>query len=192
MTLGVGLGEPAYWEYGFFGEEVDPKVRAQKLDEGLDILDGLWSGEPFGYQGEHYKLEEMIFDPPTVQQPRIPIWVGGFWPNKPPMRRAARWDGVCPGCLERRLTPEDWVEILEYIHAHRMGEGIFDAVTFGVTPGDDLAQGAELVAGYAEAGVTWWVEDISPYAHGAEWSAPWEPETVAMLKDRIRQGPPKG
>jgi alkanesulfonate monooxygenase SsuD/methylene tetrahydromethanopterin reductase-like flavin-dependent oxidoreductase (luciferase family) len=46
FVLGVGLGDPAQWEYGFFGEETDARVRAAKLDEGLAILAGLWTGEP--------------------------------------------------------------------------------------------------------------------------------------------------
>ena len=36
------------------------------------------------------------FMPRAIQSPRVPVWVTGFWPNKPPMRRAARWDGVFP------------------------------------------------------------------------------------------------
>ena len=84
LILGVGIGDPVQWDYGFFGEETDARVRAQHLDEGLDIVAGLWSGERFSYQGQHYQLQEMIFLPKPVQ-PRIPIWVGGNWPNKPPL-----------------------------------------------------------------------------------------------------------
>jgi alkanesulfonate monooxygenase SsuD/methylene tetrahydromethanopterin reductase-like flavin-dependent oxidoreductase (luciferase family) len=94
LILGVGLGDPAQWEYGFFGEETDAKIRAEKLDEALSILTGLWTGEPFGFQGKHFHLRPVQFLPRPLQQPRIPIWVGGFWPHKPPMRRAARWDGL--------------------------------------------------------------------------------------------------
>ena len=61
LILSVGLGDPAEWEYGFFGEETDAKIRAQKLDEGLDIITGLWSGDYFRYHGHHYQLEEMRF-----------------------------------------------------------------------------------------------------------------------------------
>src|SRR5689334_8757471 len=96
FTLGVGLGDPSQWDYGFFGEEPDPKIRAEKLDESLDILSGLWSGEAFHYEGKHFTIKEVQFTPRPVQQPRIPVWVGGWWPNKPPMRRAARWDGAIP------------------------------------------------------------------------------------------------
>ena len=109
LTLGVGLGEPADSEYERFGEDGSLKTRAAKLDEGLDVLTGLWSGEPFSYHGEHFRVEGARFLPRPVQQPRIPIWVGGQWPNRPPWRRAARWDGVYPIYWQgevNAMTPE--------------------------------------------------------------------------------------
>ena len=89
VIISVGLGEPAKVEFSMFGEQADPKIRAEKLDESLDILNGLWKGEPFSYKGKHYQISKMTFQPPVIQKPRIPIWVGGFWPNKAPFRRAA-------------------------------------------------------------------------------------------------------
>src|SRR5215218_7024737 len=63
LTLGVGIGDPAQWEFGWFGEEQDARTRAEQVDEGLEILQGLWTGEPFGFQGQHYQLHELIFKP---------------------------------------------------------------------------------------------------------------------------------
>src|SRR5258705_159556 len=96
LTLGAGLGDPVQWDYGFFDEEIDPKVRAAKLDEGLDVLTGLWTGKSFAYEGKQFKFKQVKFVPMPAQLPRIPIWVGGNWPNKPPLRRAARLDGYYP------------------------------------------------------------------------------------------------
>jgi alkanesulfonate monooxygenase SsuD/methylene tetrahydromethanopterin reductase-like flavin-dependent oxidoreductase (luciferase family) len=76
------------------GEESDPRVRAEMLDEGLQVLTGLWTGEPFEFHGVYNHIDETVFMPGPVQVPRIPIWVARFWPNKPPMRRAARFDGM--------------------------------------------------------------------------------------------------
>jgi alkanesulfonate monooxygenase SsuD/methylene tetrahydromethanopterin reductase-like flavin-dependent oxidoreductase (luciferase family) len=42
LILSVGLGDPPDAEFKYFGEETDDKVRAAKLDEGLEILVGLW------------------------------------------------------------------------------------------------------------------------------------------------------
>ena len=103
LILGVGSGALPYeWEY--LGEEVDPRVRGAMLDEGLAVLAGLWTGEPFGYHGQHYRVGgappeddwRAIFSPPPAQRPRIPVCVGGTWPHRAPFRRAARWDGACP------------------------------------------------------------------------------------------------
>ncbi len=192
LILGVGIGDPAQWEFGFFGEETDAKVRARRLDEGLQVLTGLWTGAAFSYNGEHYQLKEMKFVPPPAQHPRIPIWVGGWWPNKPPLRRAARWDGVIPGRLDGTLTPADWREILAYVDRHRASEAAFDAVHSGQTSGTDAAKDTELVASYAEAGVNWWIEDVSPYRFGWRWEDQLTPEATRLTRDRVRQGPPRG
>ena len=194
LILGVGLGDPVQWDYGFFGEEQDAKIRAKKLDEALDILTGLWSGERFRYQGDHYKLEEVIFLPRPVQTPRIPIWVGGFWPNKAPMRRAARWDGVYPISQQWRdstISSEDWREILAFVKQHRTSDAPFDIIQAGATPGDDPAKAAEIVRPYVDAGVTWWIEGIDPWRFGADWEESWFPHDTQRMRERILQGPPK-
>lgn len=190
LIMGVGLGAPEQWEFSFFGEETDAKTRARKLDESLEILQGLFSGEPFGYQGEFYNLEEMVFLPKPVQEPGIPIWVGGTWPNKRPIRRAARFDGYFPDAVITPLSPEDWAVVSKIITEHRDKEGHFDLVQYGVTPGDDPAAGAEMVAPYREAGATWWVEGISPFDYGFDWKDPWTSEIVEKLVLRVHQGPP--
>jgi hypothetical protein len=193
LILGVGIGDPVQWEYGFFGEPTDAKVRAGMLDEGLAVLAGLWRGERFGFAGEHYRLDEMVFRPMPLQRPRIPIWVGGYWPRKPPFRRAARWDGVCPGRADNQpLTPDDWREILGFIGEERTASGPFDAVHGGQSRGDGSAEEREMVAGYAAAGVTWWIEDVSPWRFGLGWEDQWPPEMTRLMRERVRQGPPRG
>ena len=94
LVLPVGLGALDDQGFGNVGEETDARVRAELLDETLAILDGLWSGEPFAFDGDHYRFGPMTFRPTPVQRPRIPIWVVGAWPHARSMRRAARWDGV--------------------------------------------------------------------------------------------------
>jgi alkanesulfonate monooxygenase SsuD/methylene tetrahydromethanopterin reductase-like flavin-dependent oxidoreductase (luciferase family) len=191
LTLGVGIGDPVQWEFGFFGEETDAKVRAEQLDEGLELMTGLWGGEMYSFQGKHYQLQEMRFRPRPVQQPRIPIWVGGYWPRKPPFRRAARWDGVCPGHLENRpITLDEWREILGYIREHRASDAPFDVVHSGGSDPADRAANAELIAELANAGVNWWVEDVSPWRFGLGWEDQWRPESTALMRERVRQGPP--
>src|SRR5947199_1049159 len=73
LILGAGLGDP---QDRHFGEVTDMRQRAQMLDEGLEILAGLMSGQPFSYQGHHYHVQDVTFLPRPVQTPRIPIWIG--------------------------------------------------------------------------------------------------------------------
>jgi alkanesulfonate monooxygenase SsuD/methylene tetrahydromethanopterin reductase-like flavin-dependent oxidoreductase (luciferase family) len=107
MILGVGLGhtgESLTADASFlrFGEERDQRTRAELLDEGLEIIAGLWSGQPFSFEGKHFLIEEVTFQPLPVQRPRIPIWIGGGYPNPRSTRRAARWDGRV--CTRRRTA----------------------------------------------------------------------------------------
>ena len=51
-TFGAGLGSQALQEYEAFGEQGDAKVRAERLDEALEVVVGPWSGAPFTYQGK--------------------------------------------------------------------------------------------------------------------------------------------
>ena len=87
-------------------------------------------------RGRVYRLHEMTFAPRPIQQPRVPIWVGGWWPNQAPFRRAARWDGVVPGRLDRPLSPEDVRELVHYVDAQRSASDPFDVVVAEAT-GDD-------------------------------------------------------
>ena len=79
LILGVGLGGSGGQsvEWANFAEELDLRTRAEMLDEGLDILTGLWSGKPFSYNGQHYQVNDSLFLPTPIQSPRIPIWVAG-------------------------------------------------------------------------------------------------------------------
>jgi alkanesulfonate monooxygenase SsuD/methylene tetrahydromethanopterin reductase-like flavin-dependent oxidoreductase (luciferase family) len=190
FTLGVGLGDPVQWDFGFFNEPTDNQQRAQMLDEGLEILNGLWTGKPVGYNGQHDQINEVTFQPAPVQQPRIPIWVGGNWPNKAPMRRAARCDGYFPIKWEGGMTPADWREVLAYIKQHRQSDTPFDAVHGGRVPDDQWHKAESVITPYAEAGVSWWIEDASPWRFGADYEKPWQPEDTARMLELIRRGPP--
>ena len=194
--LGVGLGAPADAEFQCFGEDPADRVRARKLDEALSILDGLERGERFQHQGEYFHIEDVLFLPRPIQTPRVPIWVAGFWPNKAPVRRAARWDGVFPlkmppvtpvGLSPSNitwsalwLTPTELRESLTFAEQHRTANGPFDVVASGATPVNDRPKAQELVTAFQEAGATWWLE--------------WFDEqrgTFAQMREHIRKGPPK-
>jgi alkanesulfonate monooxygenase SsuD/methylene tetrahydromethanopterin reductase-like flavin-dependent oxidoreductase (luciferase family) len=185
LVLPVGLGALDDGGFSRVGEPTDKKVRAQLLDESLEILTGLWSGEPFSHEGEHYRMEEMTFRPPPVQRPRIPIWVVGAWPSRKSMGRALRYDGVLAATVSGSaespgVIPETIREIKAYAGENRDNTTPFDIVWEGQTPGEDPERAASIVRPYAEAGATWWIE--SP------WTPPNEPEDLRL---RISQGPPR-
>ena len=184
LILGIGLGARSTAEFKTFGDEGEPKARAAMLDEGLEVLTGLWSGEAFSYRGAYYQMEETQFRPSPVQSPRIPIWVAGTWPNKRPFRRGARWDGAFPlgvgqGQLDM-MPPNVIKEAVVYLMEHRTDDAPFDIVHSGITPGKSKTDDAEIVAPYAELGVTWWLENINP-----------ERGSYHKMRHRIRFGPPK-
>ena len=99
LVLPIGLGALDDGAFGRVGEPTDKRVLAERMDESLAILEGLWSGEPFAFQGTQYAFEAMRFRPRPVQRPRIPVWVVGAWPRERSMQRVLRWDGLLPNRL---------------------------------------------------------------------------------------------
>ncbi|MFI0482968.1 LLM class flavin-dependent oxidoreductase [Actinomadura sp. 9N215] len=184
VVFGAGLGAPLEDEFGSFGEPTDPKTLALMLDEGLDVLNLLWSGEESSYQGVHTVLDDVRFLPRPVQSPRVPVWVGGRWPTRAPFRRAARWDGAVPlfpGYRDQTPPPADEVGALAtFLRAERpAGAGQFDLVVGGRT---DPASAADTVRPLAAAGATWW-EERMPFDDRLDRLDPY-------LR-RIEQGPPR-
>lgn len=167
LILGVGLGDSSDISFTHFGEMTDAKQRAEMLDETLDILVGLWSGQPFSYRGKYYQVNEVTFSPTPIQIPRIPIWIGGRWPFKGPTQRAARWDGAClfkhtDDGHWQVMTPTDVIELRAYIEGVRPGSAPYDIVVCGGKRQDNWEQEREYIGSVAEAGATWWMEWIPP------------------------------
>ena len=186
LIVPVGLGTLDDAGFGPVGEPTDRRVRAELLDESLEILAGLWRGEPFGFDGHHYRFPPMTFRPPTVQQPRPPVWVVAAWPSERSTARALRWDGLLPNTRQPdgtmgRPTVEDIAAIAAHVRARRAATTPFDLVVDGNTPADDPAAAAAEAKRWADAGATWWLE------------APWGlPGGVETLRRRIAAGPPRG
>lgn len=189
LPVGLGAASPEHVHNDFVkvGEETDRKTRAALLDESLDILDGLWSGQPFAYDGTHYHLRDIEAGSAPLQRPRVPIWVVGAWPRKKSMRRALRCDGVLPTKMNAdgsfaEMTPDDLREMSAYIAANRVLTTPFDIVMEEETPGDAPARAAAIVRPLAEAGATWWLEAV--------WKTPETLGGVEGMRARIRRGPP--
>ena len=167
FVLGVGLANATDPDIMRLGEITDNRRRARCLDEALDVIAGLWSGETFSYHGEHFQVDNVIFLPRPVQTPRIPIWVGGGWPRKGSSERMARWDGSCmykqptQGKWED-MMPEDIREIKAFVASCRTASTPFDIVVGGRQRRADWALERAHIRSVADAGATWWVEHIEP------------------------------
>jgi alkanesulfonate monooxygenase SsuD/methylene tetrahydromethanopterin reductase-like flavin-dependent oxidoreductase (luciferase family) len=177
LVLPVGLGALDDGAFGNVGEPTEARVRAERLDESLAILEGLWSGEPFGFAGEHYRFEPMTFLPTPVQRPRIPVWVIGAWPSERSVRRALRFDGILPQSDDPAVVREV-AALVERERPAASRDRPFDIVVEGVTA--DPARVDDTVGPMREAGATWWIE------------SDWTGATVDSLRRRIAAGPPAG
>ncbi|MEQ9162763.1 MAG: LLM class flavin-dependent oxidoreductase, partial [Ilumatobacter fluminis] len=146
LTLSVGLGAP---ESGFisFGEESDKRTRAELMDECLDIVAGLWGGQPFEYHGKHYDVSPTHF--PTIghvaQDPRPPVWCVGAIGYEKSMARALRWDGLIPQVIDENGARQANLEELQSI-AGDLPDG-YDVIVEG-------AQAEHSPAAWADAGAT--------------------------------------
>lgn len=173
VILGVGLGDTnTTMDVSFspFGEVTDDKKRAKMVNESLEILDGLWSGEPFSFHGEYFHIDEVTFLPRPIQQPRIPIWIGGVYRKLGAMQRAARWDGACLYKLTNGdFTPDEIRDIKSYVEQHRSVQtGAYDIASGGRSRDEDWDKDRALIKSLGEAGMTWWVEYAPPEIGGIE------------------------
>jgi alkanesulfonate monooxygenase SsuD/methylene tetrahydromethanopterin reductase-like flavin-dependent oxidoreductase (luciferase family) len=204
VILSVGLGA-IHEGWTAFEPDAGRAARAELLDEGLDVLAGLWAGQPFSYHGRHYQVRptEFMVPPAPVQQPRIPVWVVGAWPRPRSMRRAARWDGWLPNFLPPKddpawggpsdqetpgMTPGLLREAVEWIRHERAARGLdmtgYDVIWEGTTPAVDKEAATATAAGWAEAGATWWLE--------SDWSVAGDAgEAAETFRRRLRAGPPR-
>ena len=171
LVFGAGLGGDAGRELSALGEETDARARGRLLDEGLELLVRMWSGEQVDHAGPAFAADGVAFGPRPVQQPRIPVWLGARLGFTAPLRRAAQYDGVFPIGLE---SPADLTALLDVVAAHRPpGAGPYDVAVQGTI---DEAPGP-----WVEAGATWWLVRFDPFT-----------VTAAEVRDAIRRRPPAG
>jgi alkanesulfonate monooxygenase SsuD/methylene tetrahydromethanopterin reductase-like flavin-dependent oxidoreductase (luciferase family) len=166
MVLGLGLGlDSSGGELSRFGEETDDRRRAAMLDEGLTILTALLSGEPVDHRGEHYHLDDVRLLPRPLRPGGLPIWLAARWPNRRPVERALRHDGVF---LIDTDDPASLAGIIE--RAAGLGRS-FDVVVDG-PPGAPVED-------WEAAGATWFMSALGAFD-----------TTVATVEAAIDAGPP--
>jgi Luciferase-like monooxygenase len=187
VIFSAGLGGPIEDEFASFGDTTDPVILAERLDEGLDLLQRYWSGELVNHSGRHFQVRDVTLLPASVQQPRPPVWIGGFWPHRRPIRRSVRWDGVVPLFLTARHghapSIDEVRDLVGYVHQLRPGEpdDRFQIVLGGASPAD-RGKARDLIGPLVDAGATWWDERQLQTSDDVQRLAP-------VLR-RIHQGPP--
>lgn len=175
-VLGAGLGGVAE-ETERFGLPGDARTRAEMLDESLEVITRLWSGEAVSHVGKHYQVAGAVLQPTPVQQPRIPVWIGGE--SRAALRRAARWDGWIVNTIDESgeiiRQPEQLAKEIASIHQHRLSPEKLEVAIDGISQPNSASRAQD----YAEAGATWWFEAL----FGLRGSH-------AEILERVQAGPP--
>jgi alkanesulfonate monooxygenase SsuD/methylene tetrahydromethanopterin reductase-like flavin-dependent oxidoreductase (luciferase family) len=149
LIMGVGIGDKAT-TFETFGTPGSARVRAEKLDESLDITTRLWTGERVVYADKHFSVKGFTLSPTPVQQPRIPIWIGGD--SRGALARAARWDGwIGPDDEPFSATIADLEAVRNAIRSHRSPEAPYELAWAGPVGTDPGERPHDL----ADAGATW-------------------------------------
>lgn len=186
VIFGAGLGGPIEDEFGSFGDTTDPVQLAERLDEGLELLRRYWSGATVNHDGQHFQVRDVDLLPATVQQPRPPVWIAGWWPNRRPMRRAAAWDGAAPLFDSARHgyapSSDELGALVAYVRSCRgpRADEPFEIVVGGAT---EASNAADVVGPLRDAGATWWDERLRQDRD--------EFDKLAPVLRRIEAGPPQ-
>ncbi|MGH7691467.1 MAG: LLM class flavin-dependent oxidoreductase [Candidatus Dormibacteria bacterium] len=151
MILGVGLGDIKGGEFAAFGEELDIPARARKFDEALELIPPLLAGATVERLAGNYHIARTAFRPAAVQRP-LPIWVAARWPNRAPLRRAARHQGAFVIQLD---DASELIQLNETLAAFRATRGPFDIV-LAVPPGTDAEP-------WERGGATWLLTRFDPH-----------------------------
>jgi hypothetical protein len=86
------------------------------------------------------------------------------------------------------FSPAHVAEIAALTLKYRESDEPFEMVVSGNTAGTDPVKDSDLIAEYAEVGVTYWIENLIPHRFGWDWQGPWP---IEQMRERIRLGPPK-
>jgi alkanesulfonate monooxygenase SsuD/methylene tetrahydromethanopterin reductase-like flavin-dependent oxidoreductase (luciferase family) len=183
LVVGIGLGDDGWREFSAFGEETAPRVRGELLDESLEIVQELLTGNALLHAGRHYAIDSPPVLPAPVQDP-VPIWAAVRWPNRKPLARAAKLQGcfpIFPNAGSRPAPPA--ADLVEQVRAELTGLGAARSLDLAVCcalhllPEDQRAGAAATLAG---AGVTWLLEAFAPG------------QDAAAVEAYVRGGPPAG
>jgi probable F420-dependent oxidoreductase len=143
VSLGVGISP---WKEDLVFLNVNWEKRGKVMDECLEAIRGLWTGDYFAYHGEFIKFDEVKMRP--VPEVPVPILVGGH--SKPALRRAAR---LGDGWMSAGGTVEENKEMVQAIQANRKEYGT-DKKAFEIHAGVMDATDVDSMKRMVEIGAT--------------------------------------
>ena len=111
FTFGLGVGGEFPGEFAAAG--VPHNQRGARLNEGIEVLRKLWTGEPVAHEGKHFSFPETQMLPKPARAGGPPLWVGGR--TEAAFKRAGT---LCDGYVSYVVTPEQYGAALESISAH--------------------------------------------------------------------------
>lgn len=92
FTLAVGVG---YLKGEFAALGVDFDERAELVEESLDVIRAIWTGDDVSFEGRHFRARGITAHPRPISRPHPPIWIGRNTGNAR-QRVATRGDGWVP------------------------------------------------------------------------------------------------
>lgn len=144
LILGIGIGgeDPNEW----WAAGVNPRTRARRTDESMQVMRGLWTQPQVTFEGKYFQLQDVALEPKPFRSGGIPMLVGGR--SDAALRRAARyadgWTGIWLSIgrfREAREKLDEWAA-----EAGRSGVSLEMGMQFWMGVGRDRAEAREKVA----------------------------------------------
>jgi alkanesulfonate monooxygenase SsuD/methylene tetrahydromethanopterin reductase-like flavin-dependent oxidoreductase (luciferase family) len=178
LVMGFGIGDDyPDGELACFGELTDAVERGRALDESLEVFTGLLSGEEVDVAGQYVTARSVRFTPTPYRESGLPIWTAGRWPNKAPIRRAARYQGMM---VIQMTEPSQVGELRQQLAAAGADLETFDIVVWGQRDEHMVYRDDTRFQEWADAGVTWFLMGPGPFDLSFD-----------EVHDYIAQGPPQ-
>lgn len=131
LIVGAGTGFVPE-EFAALGVAEHFADRGAYTDECIEVWKAVWRGGTASFSGRYVSFRDMVLDPPTVQRPHPPIWIGNLGPRV--LRRVAAlgdgWHPVGLGLPELRAD-------VDRLHAlwHKQGRTDRPVISYGGNPG---------------------------------------------------------
>ena len=121
LGVGAGRGDNAMYVKEHAAVGVPIKERADRMEEGLEVLRALWTQPTVTHQGPYYPLDDVALEPKPIQQP-LPIWVSSNLVKRGLWRVAKFGDGWITNITTPEAFRESWHRISQ--NAQEMGRDI--------------------------------------------------------------------